>query len=379
MANLTQFAFINALIALGGMFGAIFAGPSATRWGRRLTMQILTVPLILSPIILALAPNYTMLILGRFLAGFGSGGSCAVVPMYLSEISPVAQRGRVGVLATFGLSFGLAFAGLLGYFFSLPSSWRLIFGFSLITSSMQSTLLFKVVESPVYLKSIGRTTEAHFVMLSMGASRTATPTEEVGDKESPFLEQGQEDKERLGPESTSPVPNSKGPTLVQFLFSSRYRRSLCILVAQHATQQLSGINALFTSAYDILVLALSPESAKLFYLIFTFYCIFLNFGPGILLDRYGRRPLLIGSSLGMSFFLMLFYLGSSWKLSGIALVGFVCGTTAFSVGLSSVPYIMTAEVVLPNTVGVAAQVSMVVNTLCSVRNFKKIIECILFL
>jgi MFS family permease len=345
-----QFALISSFIALGGMFGAIFASMAAGRWGRRRTMQFLNIPLFISPFILSFATNYPMLVIGRLLCGLGTGGNCVVVPMYLNEISPNAKRGFIGIFSAAGLSLGLALAGLMGYFFSLPPYWRLIFGFTILTSGIQTILLPLCVESPVYLSSLGRHEEARKVMHKMGS--VELKSDEV--QSSPIEEKPH-------------VESAPSPTIMQFLFSSQYRPSMLALVSLHATQQLSGINALFASAFDILVLALSLDAAKLFYVVFAFYNLVVNILPGPLLERYGRRPLLLGSTFAMGFCSLLFFVGSEFHVKPLAVTGFVLAATVFSLGLSSIPFIMTGELVTSETIGVASLVALVVNTGCNVR------------
>jgi MFS family permease len=363
-----QLAFLNALIALGGIVGAVVAGPLASRWGRRRILQCFTLPVLISPMVMGLAVNYPMLVVGRFLCGIASGASCAMVPIYLSEISPLVKRGSIGVLSSWAISLGLVLSSLLGYWLSETTTWRWILGSSGITGLAQCVLQCWIVESPVYLTLMGQEQTAYEVYAQLGHDLPSQPTLEIEIQAlKPRSASNQKDPAYSFDVEKKSTVGSPGPGLVEFLTSKRYRSVCLILVSQHAAQQLSGVNFLFASAYDILSLILQVEHIKLFYLILTCYCFLLNGIPGYLLERFGRLPLLIASTLTMGWFSLGFYIGVQYQWIAFALFNFVAANTAFMVGLSVIPFIMTSELVLPEVVGVASQVALVVNSTCSVR------------
>ncbi|ORZ31878.1 general substrate transporter [Catenaria anguillulae PL171] len=351
-----QFSFASALIALAGAVGAMWAGGACDKYGRRKTMMLLNVPMLASPLVLAFASNYAMLVIGRLLAGLATGGMLVAVPVYISEVSPTHLRGRTGIFSTIGLGTGLAIAGLLGYFFFEPPYWRIIVGFSVITTVLQIVMLPMAVESPVYLRAAGKTAEATAALAKLGTVADHAPVEQT----EVTAESALSEKDASSPSG----PADTTPTIREFLTQAKHRPSLQILLLSHATQQLSGINVYFSYSYSILILIFSPAAASLFYVFFSFYNIAANIVPGFLLDRYGRRPLLLFSIFAMGAFAALFALSVEvFDQPYIALVAFVGAATVFATGLSSIPFIITAEVVEPAVAGIAAQVSIVVNTL----------------
>ncbi|KAI9217763.1 general substrate transporter [Blastocladiella britannica] len=363
----TQFSFASALIALAGAFGALVGGNLAMTKGRRTTILLFNIPMLAGALLLLFMSNYTMLVFGRLFSGIGTGGMLAVVPIYISEISPNHLRGRTGIFSTIALSSGLAAAGTLGYFFYQPPSWRIITGFTIITTVLQVITMFFAVESPVFLQSAGRKAEAHAVLTRMGC-----PIEEQEEKEEQVTgkaaEHHADDQADVAATAAAVVTvastEEAGPTVVQFITEQKYRPSLIVLLLSHITQQASGINVYFSYSFRILSLVFSPEGAALFYVFFSYYNILINLIPAFLLDRYGRRPLMLFSTFSMAFFAAMFaffveVVNSPW----VALVAFVGAATVFALGLSSIPFILTAEVVEPNAVGPAAQVSLVANNL----------------
>ncbi|ORZ41502.1 major facilitator superfamily domain-containing protein [Catenaria anguillulae PL171] len=395
-----QFSFANAIFALAGTVGAILAGPFTSRYGRIRTMQLLLIPFVLAPIALTLANSYAWLLVGRVLAGIGTGGSATVVPVYLSEISPPRLRGTVGNLSSAYIAVGLAIASLTGYYWSAEApTWRWILALPLAVAVGQLVLLPVCAESPVWLKEHGKGVEARKVRRRLGhalvregddnddegAEGEVESTVRIGQPSSTSgsssnhpegdieMEEGEAKSSSIRHNTdttmttTSPVPIlSPAPTPVSvwtFLTDPQHRRSLAILVIAHASQQLSGINAYFVYSFFILTLIFSPADANLFYLILAFYNIPINYFPGLVIDKFGRRPLILFAMIGMSVSAMLFTVSVIIKVPVLTMITFVAAVTIFAVGLSNVPFILMAEVVEPVAVGAAATVSQVVNTL----------------
>ncbi|KAI9183645.1 Bifunctional purine biosynthesis protein PurH [Blastocladiella emersonii ATCC 22665] len=349
----TAYSFGTAMIALAGSFGALWSGSVVNKYGRKRLMQILNVPMMIGALLLTFMSNYAMLLLGRFFAGFATGGMSVAVPIYLSEISPVNLRGPIGISSVLGLGSGLAIAGLLGYFFSAPPYWRIIVGATIISTLLHVVLLPFIPESPVHLKSVGKTAEAEAVMEKLGHAVTKSASGSHSD-----LASAEANKE-AEPEG----PMDPTPTLWEFLTKPEHRRSLLVLILSHATQQLSGINVYFSYSFVVLILVFTQEQANLFYVFFSFYYILVALVPSFLLERYGRRPLTLLSIFSMAGFAALFALSVEvFDLPYLALFAFIAAATVFAFGLSSIPFIMTAEVVHPSVVGVASQVSLATNT-----------------
>ncbi|KAJ3363268.1 hypothetical protein GGF32_004534 [Allomyces javanicus] len=345
------YSLANGALALAGAVGALWAGRACDQYGRVRTMQLLNVPLIAAALVMTFAANYPMLFVGRLLAGLGTGGGSVLTPIYLSEVSPNAKRGFLGVFSVLGLGSGLFVTSLIPFLFPAPQMWRLMTFCSLFFAALQLALLAVVPETPVHLKATGRVDEAKDVMRKMTWSDA-----EIAQAT---------DVESAKPSKDAAAPSKEAVSLGEFLTAGMHRKSLVVLVMSHATQQLSGINAFFSFSFSILMLIFPTVYAtSLFYVCFNAYYVLLQFIPGNLLERYGRRPLMLVSIFAMAFFAALFTVADkALHQPYVQLVGFVGAVTVFSFGLSSIPFILTAEVVEPAAVGVASQVSLAVNNL----------------
>lgn len=152
------------MYTLGGLLGALCAGPLAGRYGRRRTMQFTTIFFSLGPVFEALAPNIGVMAFGRLVSGVGAGASIVVVPIYISEIAPPAERGFFGALTQVMCNLGILIAQLLGYFLSRGQKWRLILAVGGMIGVGKSLGLVLSVESPKYLADSGHTAQARRIL-----------------------------------------------------------------------------------------------------------------------------------------------------------------------------------------------------------------------
>ncbi|KAL7751543.1 Bifunctional purine biosynthesis protein PurH [Sorochytrium milnesiophthora] len=337
-----QYSFAVAVVALGGGMGAWVTGPLCNRLGRKRTMLLFNVFHLLGPLLMTFAPNYTTLVFGRLFAGIGAGACTVVTPMYLAEIAPAAYRGYFGILSAVELATGIAIASLLGFYLSSPPYWRIIVAFSMLISLLQIVgLLTVTVESPVYLLSRG----------DKGVSKAKDLTREIW--------QGDEIP---APQSSGSGASAGNTTLREFVTLPEYRYALLNLLLLHSAQQLTGINTYFAYSFDILIQVLkSANATSVFFLIISFYYIIATAGCGLVVDRFGRRPLLFASMIGMAIAPALFVIGDRAGVPALCLVAFVVAVTLFALGLSGIPFMITAELVEPRTIGAACQVSLLVN------------------
>jgi MFS family permease len=148
------------MYTLGGLLGALSAGPVASRYGRLRTMQLTTIFFTIGPMFEALSPGIGVMAFGRLLSGVGAGAAVVIVPLYISEISPPAQRGFFGAFTQIMCNVGIFFTQLLGYFLSHDSYWRVILAVGGMVGIAQALGLMLSVESPKYLANQGNITLA---------------------------------------------------------------------------------------------------------------------------------------------------------------------------------------------------------------------------
>lgn len=149
--NTNQFAVVSSIYTLGGLSGALISGPCCNKYGRLVTMRLLSLFLVVGPVFESLASNIGVLCFGRIVSGVGAGGAIVVVPIYISEIAPPKEKGLFGALTQISINMGILIAQLLGYFLSRDNLWRIILGTAGLISLVQLLCLFLIPESPKWL------------------------------------------------------------------------------------------------------------------------------------------------------------------------------------------------------------------------------------
>lgn len=149
--NTDQFAVVSSMYTLGGLLGALAAGPLCNKYGRLLAMRLTTIFFVIGPIFESAAPSISLLAFGRVLSGIGAGSSLVVVPIYISEVSPPKEKGLFGAATQIMVNAGIVIAQVLGYFLSKGSMWRIILAVAGGIGIFQLLALSMVPESPKWL------------------------------------------------------------------------------------------------------------------------------------------------------------------------------------------------------------------------------------
>jgi SP family sugar:H+ symporter-like MFS transporter len=174
-----QTGFAVSCALLGSALGAWYAGMLADRWGRVRTMQVAAALLVASALGSGLAGSVWSLIAWRLVGGIGVGVASVIAPTYIAEVSPAHIRGRLGSMQQLAIVLGI-FAALLsdawlagaagGASHSLwlgLGAWRWMFLAAVVPALVYGTLVLAVPESPRYLVAKGRMADARVVLRSV--------------------------------------------------------------------------------------------------------------------------------------------------------------------------------------------------------------------
>lgn len=145
------FATVSSIFTLGGLVGALAAGPFCSSRGRLPAMRLTAIVYLIGSGIETIATSLPIMAVGRTLTGVGAGASTVIVPLYISEIAPPAERGFFGFFTQISVNVGILLTQTLGYFLSYGSAWRWILGTGVIIAAAQGTGLLVVPESPAWL------------------------------------------------------------------------------------------------------------------------------------------------------------------------------------------------------------------------------------
>ncbi|XP_020263976.1 probable plastidic glucose transporter 2 [Asparagus officinalis] len=316
--------------------GAAFLGSSCSGWiadavGRRRAFQMCALPMIIGASVSAIANSLEGMLLGRFLVGIGMGLGPPVASLYVTEVSPSFVRGTYGSLIQIATCLGLIAAMFMGFpVKTTPGWWRVCFWGSTIPGAFLAILIEFCAESPSWLYKRGRLVEAEIQYERLlGAFHVKSAIAELS-------------------------RSDKGDDVETIKFSDLLRghnfRVVFIGSTLFALQQLSGINAVFYFSSTVFKSAGVPSNlANL--------CLgFANLSGSVvamsLMDKLGRKVLLIGSFIGMAVSMglqaMAARLPASWALY-FSVGGMLLSVLAFSLGAGPVPSLLLSEI-FPNKI-----------------------------
>ena len=336
---------VVSAVLLGALVGAAAGGILADRLGRRRLLMLTALVFGLGALGAALALGTAWLVAARIVAGAAIGIASFVAPLYISEIAPVAIRGKLVAINQVALTSGIVISYLVDYTFAGSQAWRWMFAMAMIPAAAFGIGLLFVPASPRWLAARGHANQAREVL-----NQIRTPEQVAGE-----LDEIQQSMKQQGGHWSE-------------LLSPLLRSAMIVGVGLAIAQQITGINTVIYYAPTIFKFAgLSSASAA----------ILASLGVGVvnviltvvamqLIDRVGRRPLLLVSLAGMSLSLIMLGLAFSLpQLSGslgwIAVISLMLYVGSFAVGLGPVFWLILSEIYPLRIRGRAMSVGTVAN------------------
>ncbi|XP_022979774.1 sugar transporter ERD6-like 16 isoform X1 [Cucurbita maxima] len=346
--SLSEYSMFGSILTIGAMFGAVTSGRIADYIGRKGAMRMSAYFCIIGWIAIYLSEESLSLDIGRVLTGYGIGVFSYVVPIFIAEIAPKNLRGRLTTLNQLLIVTGSSVAFLLGTIVT----WRTLALSGLIPCTTLLVVLFFVPESPRWLAKVGQ--EKEFLSaLQRLRGKNADISAEAAQIQNYI-------------ETMQSLPKTK---LVD-LFQSRYIRPLIIGVGLMVFQQFGGINGIGFFASETFASA-GPSAGKIGTIAYACIQVPITVGGVILMDKSGRRPLIMVSAAGTS--LGCFLTGASFFLKNhglllefvpvLVVVGVLIFIAFFSIGMGAVPWVIMSEIFPINVKGITGSIVVLVNWL----------------
>ena len=343
---------VAALLTVGCLIGALFTGSFTEKFGRKKVMIVTAVLYIISALGCALAESSAILIIFRILSGLAVGATSVVAPMYISEIAPAKNRGRLVSFNQFAITIGIVLAYIFDYLLIGfgENAWRYMLAIPGLFGVLYLIfLIVKFPESPRWLLAHGKKEEAIKVLTSIGGSILVA--EELPEMESILL--AEQKKEKMS---------------VSELFKGKTGKIVLIGTLIAAFQQITGINAVIMFAPDIFQAAGSVKSDSMMQAMIVGMVNFLMTIVALwLVDKKGRKTLLLWGAVGM--IVSLAYL--SFEFSKPVQNGFgvmaalLVYISFFAASFAPVMWVIISEI-YPNRIkGVAMSFSTAVSWLCT--------------
>ncbi len=341
----TMEEIVVSSVLLGSLVGAAIGGILADRLGRRKLLIVTAIVFGCGAIGAALAPGTATLVTARLVAGMAIGIASFVAPLYISEIAPVAIRGKLVSINQVALTSGIVISYLIDYAFAGSQAWRWMFAMAVVPAAAFGTGLIFIPNSPRWLVARGHPDQARAVLKQIRSS-----------------DQVEGELHQIG----QSVAQQKGTW--SELLSPLLRSAMIVGVGLAIAQQVTGINTVIYYAPTILKFAgmSSAPAAILASVGVGIVNVVLTLVAMQLIDRVGRRPLLLVSLAGMA--VSLFVLGLAFSLpqfssslAWVAIGSLMVYVGSFAVGLGPVFWLILSEIYPLGIRGRAMSVGTIAN------------------
>ncbi|PIS02840.1 MAG: MFS transporter [Chlamydiae bacterium CG10_big_fil_rev_8_21_14_0_10_42_34] len=325
LSTIEQELIVSTLL-IGALIGAFFGGFIADSFGRKKTLFFTLVLFFIGVLTLTEASGFHMLLWGRFISGLAIGIVSMAVPLYIAEMSPPENRGALVSINQLCITLGILIAYLVTYGYSESGQWRDMFGFAFIPIGLQFVGLFLIPETPSWLISHDKKERAEKILSKIRISHEG------------------EDLAKI--ERSEDEPTKKN---WRELFNPHVRMPFFIGIGVAVFQSITGINTVIYYAPQIFQLAgfEAAKTALFATVLLGIVNVLITIVALWLIDRLGRRPLLIGGLLGMGTSLVVlgFTFLSKSEAAGFTAVGALMAYIAFfAVSLGPVAWLIISEI-----------------------------------
>lgn len=396
--------FAVASFCVGGLIGGLSGGAIQTRIGRKKAIIVNNLGYIAGGILIGCSVNEAMFIIGRILCGIGCGLGSLSIPTYIGEVSTIKSRGAMGTCNQFFIVVGILLSSIIGLPLAVVPLWRINYAIVAIPAILQFFLMSTCVETPRYLVSVNRIDDARASLQKLrgsanidrefygmvegyfgtAAAQSLTNYQETSYEEtkkdpvpkSPIIDTRPVEKDNrpvekldFGPAqetdqlTTTPTQSSEmfdnnatdeqlvparvnsheTMSIIQTFRDPVIRRISFTVIVLHALQQLVGINAVMYYSTTIFNIAFDPEFSKYMAIITTVVNFVMTGVSVALIDRMGRRPLLLIANAGACLFSVLLVIGYVFNIPALLVVSVFLYVASFAIGIGPIPWLMTSE------------------------------------
>jgi sugar porter (SP) family MFS transporter len=318
---------------VGCIIGTILIGKPGDIFGAQRLLQLLAVLFFISAAGCGLAPTISVFIIFRFIGGLAIGGASVLCPVYISEISPPRHRGLLASTFQLAIVFGILLSLISNYLLlnTGENNWRWMLFSGAIPAVAFFAMLFFIRKSPRWLVKKGRIEEAR--------------------KNIEDLSSHEIDTDQTVQEIQESITLEKAGKKIK-LFKRPYRRIIIIGIFIGIFSQLTGIGVVFYYSAQIFSIAgFSPDTSMLQSVILGLTNLVFTLIAMAIIDRVGRKKLLLAGQLGMVTVLGLFGYGLlSGNITGYWLVVLLVAYIAFfAASMGVVIWVLLSEM-FPNII-----------------------------
>lgn len=356
--------FAVSAVCVGGLVASLFGGNLQERYGRKLTIICNNGFFIVGSLLCSVAAHEAMYIIGRIIVGMACGLGSLVVPTYIGEVSTVKGRGTMGSCNQFLVVIGLLVASAIGLPLSRVPLWRIQYAIPAFPAILQIFMMPLCVESPRWLVSKNRIEEARqalqklrgnanidreFYEMVEGQVGHSAAAAMFGDGHDEGIKptaskQGSLDNNM---EEKGEVDASTRPamSMLEVCKDPVTRRIGFTVLVHHVIQQLSGMNAVMYYSTNIFLLAFnnSESMSQVMAIVTTIVNFVATIVTVMVIDRFGRRALLLTAEAGTCIFSVLLVVGYKTNTPGLLIASVFLYVASFALGIGPIPWMITTE------------------------------------
>jgi|TARA_B110000259_G_scaffold77993_1_gene91483 sugar porter (SP) family MFS transporter len=293
-----QSGWVVSAPTFAAMFAMLFSGRLSDVLGRKKTLILVAFLYAISAVLSALAGSYEMLYVARIIGGIAFGAALIIAPIYIAEISTAENRGKLVSLQQLNIVFGFFAAFLSNYFFNKYNTientfltdenvWRWMLGVELFPALFYFVFLFFIPKSPRWLYLKENFEEAKKVLTQIhGTERGA--------------------KEIIEIEGNIHANKNKSSVKIKDLLKPSLRFIIVVGLIIAVLQQITGINAVYFYATSIFEqTGIGTDAAFSSGVLLSSISVVFTFVAIYLIDKMGRRPLLLIGTAGIAISLLV--------------------------------------------------------------------------
>lgn len=341
-----QVGLVTSIFSIGGLVGSIYVGTVADAIGRRKTALLHSVVFFIGSFLNGIANSFVALLFGRFVAGVGAGSALVVTSVVINEIAPPQFKGFLGSMNQVSVNIGILFTQVLALWWCNNNDWRLLLLMGSAIAALNFVCVFVYMEeSPMWLFNNGYESQAFTVLHNLRGGEYATARNEVNS-----WKNGNTTPEEgllLLEEGVASAPTSKSAvTLKEYLLNPEYKNSRVVATGILVLQQFCGINSIIFYGVSVLI-NIFPDAAVFINCLISVVNAVVTFASAPLVDKLGRKPLLLTSVTFMGIASAILGYGITTSNATLSIIGTFVYITFFAVGLGPIPFLLVGEVTQP--------------------------------
>ncbi|RLV87157.1 putative metabolite transport protein [Meyerozyma sp. JA9] len=360
----SQVGMVTSIFGIGGLVGSLYIGSISDKFGRKRASLVHCLLYLIGSTLNGTANGYWTIVFGRFIAGLGAGAALVITSIFINEIAPTNYKGAMGAMNQASVNLGILFTQLLALAWCDNNQWRKLLLMGSVVGLVDFfAVLFIIDESPMWLATNGHTNEAFTIIHKLRGGDYTSARNEV---KSWRLSGANGDDEEAVPltESENSQESQAQVPLKKYLTSREYNNSKVVGTGVLVLQQFCGINSIIFYGVSVLV-SIFPNYAIMINCLISVVNVVVTFAAAPLVDRLGRKPLLLTSVSVMAVSTILMGFGIIGTNSVLSIVGTFAYITFFALGLGPIPFLIVSEVTQPTAKASAQSWGMTMNWLAT--------------